>query len=144
MGILYRKGECRSLQPRLRPMDKEFRSWCKTVTDCVRFAPDRKAIAQELEVHYIDHVRDLERLGFDMKEAESRALQVMGDAEEVGRAMDKVHKPWLGRLWQVSRWLVAIACLTVLINLLGYGWPDFRQAAFPVERPKEYLLENAK
>ena len=80
-------------------MEKDFQTWCRTVTGQVRFKPDRWEIAKELEAHYEDRVRDLERLGYDRPLAEERSLKAMGDPEEVGRAMDKAHKPWLGWLW---------------------------------------------
>ena len=46
-------------------MEKRFESWCWKVTDQVRFWPDRTEIAKELTAHYEDHVKDLERLGYD-------------------------------------------------------------------------------
>ena len=77
-------------------MRSEFQVWCDTVTRQVRFQPDRADIARELAAHYEDHVRDLERLGYGAELAAQRALGAMGDPEEVGRAMDEAHKPWLG------------------------------------------------
>ena len=82
-GIFFRE---------VKPLE-EFQKWCKTVTDQVRFRPDRAAIARELHAHYEDHVKDLERIGFDSTLAEERALAAMGDAEQIGRAMDRAHKP---------------------------------------------------
>ena len=71
--------------------------------------------SNELRVHYDDHVKDLLRLGRDPALAEERALEAMGDAQEVGRALDKVHKPWLGWLWEASRTLaLALTVLTLV------------------------------
>ena len=81
--------------------------WCDEVVGLVRFQPDRAAIKKELRDHYEDSVEDFLRIGYEEELAKSRALQSMGDAEEVGRAMDRAHKPWLGRLWQVS-WIVLL------------------------------------
>ncbi len=93
-------------------MRDAFQIWVDAVCEQVRFQPDRKGIARELRVHYEDHVRDLLRLGRDPALAEERALEAMGNAQEVGRALDKVHKPWLGWLWEVSRVLaLALALL---------------------------------
>lgn len=126
-------------------MNKDFELWCRTVTDCVRFKLDRSAIARELEEHYIDHVRDLERIGYDQKLAESRALAAMGDPVEVGRAMDKAHKPWLGRLWQCSvilLVLVAAFCFAYSID----DAPLLRRAKnslFPPDDPGSYEMATA-
>lgn len=86
---------------------KNFEAWKTEVLRYIRFFPDRGAIARELEDHYEDSVKDFIRVGYDEKLAEVRALQAMGDAEEVGRAMDRAHRPWLGRLWQVS-WIALL------------------------------------
>lgn len=106
-------------------MERTFEEWRLLVTNQVRFRPDREEIARELSAHYVDHVKDLERIGYDHDLARSRALEAMGDPEEVGRAMDRVHKPWLGWLWQVSRWLVWALCAVFLWSLLWNGWPEW-------------------
>ena len=100
---------------------REFYQWRDSVVKQVRFRPDRTAVAEELTAHYEDHVKDLERLGYDRSLAESRALDAMGDAEEIGRALDKAHKPWLGWLWLVSK---ALAVLSVIVVLL-YGGSNY-------------------
>ena len=75
---------------------KDFQEWCSTVTELVRFRPDRDAVRKELEAHYLDHYLDLRRLEYPQELAEQRALTAMGDAQEEGRALDRAHKPWLG------------------------------------------------
>lgn len=94
---------------------ENFRAWRATVVAQVRFWPDRKAIAKELTAHYEDHVRDLERLDYPQKLAEQRALDAMGDPEAIGRALNRVHKPWLGWLWIVSRVVLILALVTALV-----------------------------
>lgn len=101
----------------------EFIRWRDRVLSQVRFKPDRKAIREELDAHYEDKVADLERLGYDRKLAESRALEAMGDAVEIGKAFDKVHKPWLGWLWKVTSWLAVILVLATVWNVwIGDGY----------------------
>ena len=77
-------------------MRSSFQMWVNAVCQEVRFRPDRRSIEAELRTHYEDHVKDLLRLGRSRELAEERALAAMGDAREVGRALDRVHKPWLG------------------------------------------------
>ena len=102
----------------------DFQNWCATVRAQVRFRPDRAAIEKELTDHYQDHVRDLERVGYERKLAERRALAAMGDPEAIGKALDRVHKPWLGWLWKISRAVLAAACLLLAWALLIWGVPD--------------------
>ena len=120
-------------------MRDQFQIWVDAVCEEVRFQPDRKAIARELRVHYEDHVKDLLRLGRDPALAEERALAAMGDAQEVGRALDKVHKPWLGWLWEVSRvlaWALTALALVTLFDTIGWASLAARTAAeFTWEEP---------
>ena len=99
-------------------MGEDFLNWRATVVERVRFKPDRQAIAAELTAHYEDHVRDLERLDYPPELAKQRALEAMGDPEAIGRALDRVHKPWLGWLWRLSRWLMAALAVTAVCA----GW----------------------
>ena len=104
------------------PSETENRNWalwCAHVLARVRFTPDHKAIEKELTAHYQDHCRDLERIGYEQSLAEERALTAMGDAGEVGLALDRAHKPWLGWLWEASRVLAAGLLLLLAVTLLG-------------------------
>lgn len=93
-------------------MRNNFQIWVNAVCEQVRFRPDHRSIEFELRDHYEDHVKDLLRLGRPRELAEERALEAMGNAQEVGRALDRVHKPWLGWLWEASRVMVlALAAL---------------------------------
>ena len=110
----------------------DFMDWRATVLEQVRFKPDRAAIAAELSAHYEDHVRDLERLDYPLKLAKQRALLAMGDPEKVGLELDRVHKPWLGWLWKVSRWLLAAACLLLVGCIMIFGLPDTGAWFWPI------------
>lgn len=98
-------------------MGMNFTGWVEQVCGCVRFQPDRKAIRKELWAHYEDHCRDLERLEFAPALARQRALEAMGDPLEVGKALDRVHKPWLGWLWEASRVILAGLVVLSLVTL---------------------------
>lgn len=92
--------------------------WMDAATRGIRFGPDRDAVRQELTEHLEDKITELKRCFPDMtdKEAEQRALAQMGDADEIGREMARIHKPWLGYLWRVSQ---GILLLVVLVFGLG-------------------------
>ena len=101
---------------------KEWYQWRDEALRQVRFTPDHDAIAKELYAHYEDHVRDLERIGYDEELARQRALAAMGDAEEVGRGLDAAHKPWLGWLFEATGWLMAALALMLAVTLLKDWW----------------------
>lgn len=94
------------------------REWMRLVMREIHFAPDRKKIRQELLEHMEDRMEEyLEQ----ETAAEARVLASMGDPVEVGRELNRQHKPWLGWLWLASWAVLAVtACLTlVLAGILG-------------------------
>ena len=121
---------------------KAFDDWCGAVLNCIRFKADHAAIRKELTNHYEDHVKDLQRIGYDENLAKTRALAAMGDAEEVGWGLDKAHKPWLGWAWRISRALVLV--LAVLFCWNGYvgQWSnienDLRSMTRAADRYRDY------
>ena len=98
--------------------------WLNTAVSGIRFKSDREAVEAELRGHLEDKVADLQRMyHLDREAAEEMALRQMGDAEEIGREMAKIHKPWWGYLWQASRVLVfaALAGLMLMWILVGFN-----------------------
>ncbi len=100
--------------------------WLETATSGIRFGPDRLAVRAELYAHLEDKTLDLIRVfpGMDPDEARDRALAGMGDAEELKTELARIHRPWLGYLWQASRWLLwamSALCLVLLINCFFDG-----------------------
>lgn len=122
-------------------MRRAWWDWQDAVVEQVRFWPDRAKIAEELAAHYEDHVKDLERIGYDRALAQERALTAMGDPVEVGKAMDKAHRPWLGWLWMVSKW-TAVACVFVLTIMIlsdgSYWMTRLKNVVEPVQREGDY------
>lgn len=92
------------------------------------------------------------------EEAEARALSQMGDPEEIGRELARIHRPWLGYLWRVSQGaLAAVLLMLVLVgaNVIGGsstlggwygregGWQSHQDGAVLLAPPEERItLEN--
>jgi len=128
----------------LTPMNinEAFRTWCDTVIAQVRFWPDHPPIRRELEAHYEDHMKDLERIGYDWELAQERALAAMGDAEEVGRAMNKAHRPWLGWLWEGSIILLVVAIMVFVVNFgESEVFQRVKNSLSPMEDPGGFEME---
>ncbi len=120
-------------------MRSNFQIWVNAVCEQVRFRPDHRSIEFELRDHYEEHVRDLLRLGRPRELAEERALAAMGDAQEVGRALDKVHKPWLGWLWEASRVFLLAAALLLAWKV----WENDYYTRSLVDRTWDQLIWSA-
>ena len=91
--------------------------WLETAVKGIRFKPDRAEVERELRGHIEDKMADFQRLYPDLpqEEAEAMALGRMGDPEEIGRELARVHRPWLGYLWQASRWAAALAAVLAIV-----------------------------
>ena len=73
----------------------------------VRFWPDHAAITAELTAHLEDHRDALLELRPDLtpEEAETAAIQAIGDPEALGRALNESHNPrfgWFQILFRIS------------------------------------------
>ena len=77
--------------------------FCAQVCEQVRFRPDHAAIRAELAAHWEDHAAALMERGIPEEEAARRALEAMGDPEEIGKELDKSHSPLLGWFQELSR-----------------------------------------
>ena len=83
----------------------------------VRYVPvksERNALRQELWDHYSDRLEALQSTGMGLKEAEQKALAAMGDPDETGRLLRKVHGAWLTRALRITRVLLVLLLLASL------------------------------
>ena len=91
--------------------------WLDAATREIRFGPDRRAVRAELEAHLEDKALDLQRIFPDLppEECRRRAEEEMGDAKEIGLELARIHRPWLGYAWLVSKVLIGLACLLLVL-----------------------------
>ncbi|WP_407311855.1 permease prefix domain 1-containing protein [Desulfosporosinus sp. SB140] len=101
----------------LSPKSEEF---LQKVLSYVKFSFDHRAIKDELENHLIDRMQDYREQGYAEEEAEQMAVSAMGDAQEIGRELNREHNPIIGWLWRTSHFLVV---LLVITNLYFVGLP---------------------
>lgn len=108
-------------------MEQEYTAekWVHTAVKGIRFKPDRLAVEAELREHLEDKTADMARIfHIEGGEAEREALKRMGNPEEIGKALAKLHKPWLGYLWLASKiacWLLIPLALFYLMILDYHG-----------------------
>lgn len=105
----------------------ESRNFVSKVVKRVHFFPDRYDIELELSAHIEDSALSLqEEEGLDQRDAQKKAIERMGNAEEIGAALNRQHNPFLGYLWYFSRIIMVILCIVVILQsipmLLLSGW----------------------
>lgn len=108
------------------PEGKEFTD---KVLKHIKFPYDRNAVRQELEEHIEDICDDLTEEGYGREEAERLSVQYMGDADEIGRELNKAHNPILGWIWYISR-LAATIAAAFLITTAGVRGFSYMKAYF--------------
>ncbi len=113
-----------------------FDSFCGQVCALVRFWPDHAAITAELTAHLEDHRDALlaAHPGMTLWDAESRAVQSMGDPETLGRALNESHSPLLGwfQIW-FRRVVWTLAVLILLFSL-----PHAKETVTNLTAPPDY------
>ena len=94
-----------------------YRDYTNAVCACLRHATakEKQAVAQELQDHLDDHAAALVEAGWDPEQAQAHALEAMGEAQEVGQALDREFP----RRWLIlSRVSLVLTILVVLVLLL--------------------------
>jgi len=108
-------------------IEEEFIS---SVIRQIRFPFDRKIIAIELN----DHLNELESSFIDASTdpmaAKMRAIQEMGDPEEIGHELNKVHKPIWGWLWIVSKTICISLAFVLIWICLHNTWNKWQVSKF--------------
>ena len=92
----------------------------------IRWKRARRPLLRELSDHIADQAGSFRAQGADEEEAMARAVAEMGDPEEVGRELDRLHRP-------KDRWGVALA--VILLAALGIALQSylFQTAADPMQ-----------
>ena len=76
----------------------------------IQYEPVRKGISEELTSHIQDLKEEYLDKGINEQEAEQKAVSQMGIAEEIGKKLNKIHKPKLD--WKL---------LLLILALMGFG-----------------------
>lgn len=114
----------------------------------VHFIPDRYDIERELTAHIEDSALLLhEEEGLPREDAEKIAVERMGDAEEIGVALNRQHNPVIGYLWYFSRIPIVLLCILLVLQsiplLLLSGWTILFE--HPIrDIPKESYVRHVK
>lgn len=99
------------------PLPKKDK-FLKEVLSCVKFPFDRDNIKSELDSHIVEKIDHYIAQGYDNETAEQLSINDMGDAKEIGTALNKQHNPFLGYVWMLTN-VAVILLIIVNINIVG-------------------------
>ena len=88
----------------------DIKNFLETICNEIKYKPVKEEISQEIESHIKEIKEDYMDCGMKEQEAEQKAIEQMGNAEEIGKELNKIHKPKLD--WKL---------LTLLVILIGFG-----------------------
>lgn len=91
-------------------MNKKTDEFLGKVCGEIRYRKIHPEIQEELKLHIEELTEEYRSQGYSEEEALSKAVLSMGDAKELGKSLDKQHKPQMG--W-------GILLLTVAASLFG-------------------------
>lgn len=81
--------------------------WLDKATANIYFRPDREAVRWELEARFED-LREASGL------EDEAAVEAVGGPAAPAEELGRLHRPWLGYLWRVSRVALILAVLLPL------------------------------
>ncbi len=71
----------------------QIKEFLNNVCEQIKYKPIRNEISEELQSHIEEAKENYINFGLEEKEAEKRAIEQMGEAEEIGKKLNKIHKP---------------------------------------------------
>ena len=98
-----------------------FEDWCFRAVAEIRFKQDREAVYRELRAHLEDHYENLLSQGHSPDKAQRLALEAMGDPEEIAPQLGAIHRPWLGYLYRVVKWVTIPSFICALFLLISFA-----------------------
>ena len=101
-------------------MKEAFENFCEAVCAQVKHATEdeKQEIAQELTDHLSDHAAALMEIGRSEDEAVTAAVAAMGDAEEIGKKLNKEYP----LLWLILSRAAALLIALLVIQFLMLPW----------------------
>lgn len=73
----------------------QIKEYLKSICEQIKYIPIREEISNEIEGHIIDLKQEYINDGIKADEAEQKAIEQMGNAEEIGKKLNEIHRPRL-------------------------------------------------
>lgn len=93
-------------------------AFIKTVLSKVKFTLDREAIRDELDSHFEDRYHYELSKGTTSEEAMEKSLTAMGDPNEIGAELNKIHSPIIGWLSVITS---VIKVVLIVFSIFAFG-----------------------
>ena len=122
-------------------VDYRFNVWAGSAVKLIKFKDDREKVKRELIDHMIDARDAYREAGFDPYEADTKAIENMGDPNLIANELSKLYRPFWGRLWKITQFFAVIAII-YLIGSLHYLFTE-TNIFYDYNEYYEPIYENA-
>ena len=118
----------------------QINEFLNSVCEQIKYKPIRNTIAEELKDHIEDKKEELIEMGQNEEEAEKNAVEQMGDAEIIGKELNKVHRPRLD--WKLLIILVVLLIFGFVISYIITENEHAEMMQYMKEGVSEYITTN--
>ncbi len=118
----------------------QINEFLNSVCEQIKYKPIRNTIAEELKDHIEDKKEELIEMGQNEEEAEKDAVEQMGDAEIIGKELNKVHRPRLD--WKLLIILVVLLIFGFVISYIITENEHTEMMQYMKEAVSEYITTN--
>mgnify|MGYP000107918710 CR=1 FL=1 len=118
----------------------QINEFLNSVCEQIKYKPIRNTIAEELKNHIEDKKEELIEMGQNEEEAEKNAVEQMGDAEIIGKQLNKVHRPRLD--WKLLIILVVLLIFGFVISYIITENEHTEMMQYMKEGVNEYITTN--
>lgn len=108
--------------------ENSWDGYINEILSFVKFRYDHKAIRRELTEHMEDLQETLMAEGLDETAAAYMTVEYMGEAAEIGQALDQEHHALLGWVWRISRVLAILLILLTFSDLHSFFYGMVRNS----------------
>ena len=118
----------------------QINEFLNSVCEQIKYKPIRNTIAEELKDHIEDKKEELIEMGQNEEEAEKNAVEQMGDAEIIGKQLNKVHRTRLD--WKLLIILVVLLIFGFVISYIITENEHTEMMQYMKEGVSEYITTN--
>ena len=94
----------------------QIKEFLDSVCEQIKYKPIRKNISEELQNHIEESKENYIKEGLEEQIAEEKAIKQMGEAQEIGKKLNKIHRPKLD--WKLLLILMILLCFSGLVVLI--------------------------
>lgn len=98
----------------------KFQNWCRKAVSRIVYVPDRITVGRELYHHLQDCCEEYLAQGLSQEEAENRALEAMGPAENIAPELGALHRPFWGLFHQATKRTLGILAAAAALCFATY------------------------